>query len=533
MIYAKCIHKFRDKNNAIIGYRLQDINGNTQDVQAANLKNAIRNGQIHIVNLKLTSDNKLIDHEEHILKNKKVLGPEPSGVKVGKLPDDAYLVSSGDPLVPIEKEKDINKNRRLAVDLVIKVLNKIHNESKLWEAKETVELTYAKVANAPYISSITAHLKDVGVNIHIDSRNNKLEMGVESIHSSGCSYTSSFTEAANRLDKCIESERTFKESKIEDILDESGIGYDIQSLDEDGSLFITIPDYSNLVDCWINKDGASFSINNSELDGNSIASIQTLDISVESLNKANELIQELIDEYYAVDIEDEVPTVVISRGKLVNNNKLREDIGKERFVEAVRKIIGVIENNTDFRFSLTRSEDLCICYEGINKSNHIIIFTIDFEILKTITIEQLVADETNLFIAKRLCRPLYCISNINIIKLAVSSFLTALRNGATDVFNKFEGEALGDNVLKCAKDLTRKLIEGANSFTSNKLKISFENLTGFSNSAGELSKIYFDLICGTQYVSVECYKNNLIIDGKHYNNFTEANKYVVAKLTKQ
>lgn len=64
MIQAKCIQKFRDKQNKIIGYRLQDINGQTQDVTPEILKKAIFNNQISVVNLTLTSDNRLVDSKE-------------------------------------------------------------------------------------------------------------------------------------------------------------------------------------------------------------------------------------------------------------------------------------------------------------------------------------------------------------------------------------------------------------------------------------------------------------------------------------
>ena len=64
MIQAKCIEKFRDKNNHIYGYRLIDLNGQTQDIQSDNLKRAIQNGQINVVNLTLTSDNRLVDKTE-------------------------------------------------------------------------------------------------------------------------------------------------------------------------------------------------------------------------------------------------------------------------------------------------------------------------------------------------------------------------------------------------------------------------------------------------------------------------------------
>lgn len=76
MIQAKCIEKFRDNTGKIYGYRLQDINGQVQDVQSDNLKTAIRNKQVHIVNLTLTADNRLVDSSEKQLQAK-VLGKAP------------------------------------------------------------------------------------------------------------------------------------------------------------------------------------------------------------------------------------------------------------------------------------------------------------------------------------------------------------------------------------------------------------------------------------------------------------------------
>lgn len=76
MIQAKCIQKFRDKTGKIYGYRLTDINGAIQDVQSENLKRAIANNQIHIVNLTLTADNRLVDSSEKQLQSK-ALGKAP------------------------------------------------------------------------------------------------------------------------------------------------------------------------------------------------------------------------------------------------------------------------------------------------------------------------------------------------------------------------------------------------------------------------------------------------------------------------
>ena len=80
MIQAKCIQKFRDNTGRIYGYRLQDLNGKTQDVTSENLKKAIKRGQINIINLTLTSDYRLIDSKYEQLQSK-VLGAEPTPLK--------------------------------------------------------------------------------------------------------------------------------------------------------------------------------------------------------------------------------------------------------------------------------------------------------------------------------------------------------------------------------------------------------------------------------------------------------------------
>jgi len=69
MLKVKCIQKFK-KNNKIYGYRLQDAQGNTKDVYAEQLKQAIRNQQITVINLTLTSDNRLMDTTPEQLKAK-------------------------------------------------------------------------------------------------------------------------------------------------------------------------------------------------------------------------------------------------------------------------------------------------------------------------------------------------------------------------------------------------------------------------------------------------------------------------------
>ena len=64
MIQLKCIRKFKDKSGRIHGYRLVDINGVVQDITPNNLKDVIKSGKVTVVNLTLTSDNRLIDKKQ-------------------------------------------------------------------------------------------------------------------------------------------------------------------------------------------------------------------------------------------------------------------------------------------------------------------------------------------------------------------------------------------------------------------------------------------------------------------------------------
>lgn len=76
MIQTKCIQKFRDNSGKIYGYHLIDLNGQTQDVRPEILKNAIAKGQIKVINLTLTTDNRLVDTTEKQLQTKN-LGKAP------------------------------------------------------------------------------------------------------------------------------------------------------------------------------------------------------------------------------------------------------------------------------------------------------------------------------------------------------------------------------------------------------------------------------------------------------------------------
>ncbi len=60
MVYAVCIGK-RKENNVIVEYKLKDFTNKTIVVGSEELKQFIKNGKIVVVNLTLTSNNKLVD----------------------------------------------------------------------------------------------------------------------------------------------------------------------------------------------------------------------------------------------------------------------------------------------------------------------------------------------------------------------------------------------------------------------------------------------------------------------------------------
>lgn len=66
MTRLHCIKKLRDKNNKIIVYVIQNVADNKViNVPAENVKIMLRNEQIVFDNLKLTSDNRIIDYKEN------------------------------------------------------------------------------------------------------------------------------------------------------------------------------------------------------------------------------------------------------------------------------------------------------------------------------------------------------------------------------------------------------------------------------------------------------------------------------------
>lgn len=59
-VVCKCTYKYRDKTGNIIGYQIQDNNGNIRDIRSDELKDLISKGKLEVENLTLTSDNRLL-----------------------------------------------------------------------------------------------------------------------------------------------------------------------------------------------------------------------------------------------------------------------------------------------------------------------------------------------------------------------------------------------------------------------------------------------------------------------------------------
>jgi len=121
---VRCIGRVRDKNNRIIGYTLLDQSGNKLNIKSDALKNAIRNNKIEVLNLTLTSDDRLIAIKEKsdsdkisIMLNRAIsLGMDVKQFKTG-CKHDCYILSKEDKhilIIPDDVTKfyanDINRH---------------------------------------------------------------------------------------------------------------------------------------------------------------------------------------------------------------------------------------------------------------------------------------------------------------------------------------------------------------------------------------------------------------------------------------
>lgn len=96
-----CIAEERNNSNIILAYRIQDtVTGQVGDFEARELKNYIKRGMLQVVNLRLTTDNRLIKHRVE-----KVYDKTPHYV----IHDGAGLSVQNKPKYTNEQQEYINK----------------------------------------------------------------------------------------------------------------------------------------------------------------------------------------------------------------------------------------------------------------------------------------------------------------------------------------------------------------------------------------------------------------------------------------
>lgn len=69
MINIRCIQKYRDNNNKIVGYLLQSEDGVTKSMTPHELKHLMLTNQVHVENMKLTTDERLIEDTSYKSQN--------------------------------------------------------------------------------------------------------------------------------------------------------------------------------------------------------------------------------------------------------------------------------------------------------------------------------------------------------------------------------------------------------------------------------------------------------------------------------
>ena len=119
VLKVKVVQRFK-KGNKIIGYRIQDINGKTMDVEAEKFKQVLRSGQAECVNMTLTSDNRLIEHE--VYTENTVAKPAPTAMQ-----QNTQVNTPAQQKAPASAPAEDNPNVNLKEEAFIKVsqLNEI------------------------------------------------------------------------------------------------------------------------------------------------------------------------------------------------------------------------------------------------------------------------------------------------------------------------------------------------------------------------------------------------------------------------
>lgn len=167
MIEVLCINKYRDTSGRISGYAVQDNQGNVKLVETNQLKKAIINNQIRVVNLKLTSDGRLIDDR---------IRPEGEQPKEDIL-DEGELNYNIDAFVDTVIQKGLKKVAEYPVYARLSNLNKKTNIITVTYTKGTnIKFSLAYTVKAS--SSNAGHaIFDIAVKpVQLSCRNQKMSL---------------------------------------------------------------------------------------------------------------------------------------------------------------------------------------------------------------------------------------------------------------------------------------------------------------------------------------------------------------------
>lgn len=157
MIMVKCVQKYRDKNNNIIGYRLQDIKRKQMDVKPDVLKKAIQNKEMMVLNLVLTSDGRLVDGSPTKYAENKENRNKSTGIE-DTIPKKDYVVLTRDVLthIGLTKDKDLqfmaNKDlKRCRIDFGVHgyTVSKVGDFLVLTDAETVILASNTKIV-VPY-----------------------------------------------------------------------------------------------------------------------------------------------------------------------------------------------------------------------------------------------------------------------------------------------------------------------------------------------------------------------------------------------
>lgn len=133
------ITKIRDKSNKIVGYTIQSNKGEIKEVKAEDLKKAIINKKIEVLNLTLTSDGRLID--KHI-KIKAPTKAKTTSIKdlqmnwVAKIADTVSLAMTSKESQLVDTNNLVFTSQPIeqaeANSLIVKEINEVATEPFCW-----------------------------------------------------------------------------------------------------------------------------------------------------------------------------------------------------------------------------------------------------------------------------------------------------------------------------------------------------------------------------------------------------------------